>query len=167
MNETIKILDEKEIEQKLIRIAWEVYERNIAEKELIFIGISTRGLILAKRLAMHVESISNLAITVSGLKIDKKAPYNKDIATDITPDVYSNKVVVLVDDVLKSGKTLMYVAKYFLDAPLSKLSTMVLVDRNHNRYPIKADYVGLSLATTLQEYINVTLEGDSQGVYLS
>ena len=80
---------------------------------------------------------------------------------------YVKKVVILVDDVLNSGKTLMYAAKHFLTTPLNKLSTLVLVDRNHNRYPIKADYVGLSLATTLQEYINVELKGANKGVYLS
>jgi len=76
-------------------------------------------------------------------------------------------VVILCDDVLNSGKTLMYAAKHFLTTPLAKLSTVVLVDRNHNRYPIKADYVGLSLATTLQEYVTVSLAGQEQGVYLS
>ena len=80
---------------------------------------------------------------------------------------YTERVVILVDDVLNSGKTLMYAAKHFLTTPLSKLSILVLVDRNHNRYPIKADYVGLSLATTLQEYINVELTGVNKGVYLS
>ena len=80
---------------------------------------------------------------------------------------YAQKVVILVDDVLNSGKTLIYAAKHFLTTPLKKLSTLVLVDRNHNRYPIKADYVGLSLATTLQEYINVELKGANKGVYLS
>ena len=80
---------------------------------------------------------------------------------------YANKVVILVDDVLNSGKTLMYAAKHFLTTRLTSLSIMVLVDRNHNRYPIKADYVGLSLATTLQEYINVELKGTNKGVYLS
>ena len=80
---------------------------------------------------------------------------------------YSNKVVVLIDDVLNSGKTLMYAAKHFLTTPILKLSTVVLVDRTHNRFPIKADYVGLSLATTLNEYVNVKLDGEEQGIYLS
>jgi pyrimidine operon attenuation protein/uracil phosphoribosyltransferase len=75
--------------------------------------------------------------------------------------------VILVDDVLNSGKTLMYAAKYFLTTPLARLSTVVLVDRTHNRFPIKADYVGLSLATTLQEYVNVDLTKGEEGVYLS
>ena len=79
---------------------------------------------------------------------------------------YKNKVLILVDDVLNSGKTLMYGAKYFLSVPLKKLSTIVLVDRNHNRFPIKADFVGLSLSTTLKEHISVELEKNA-GVYLS
>ena len=75
-------------------------------------------------------------------------------------------MLILVDDVLNSGKTLMYGAKYFLSVPLKKLSTIVLVDRNHNRFPIKADFVGLSLSTTLKEHISVELEKNA-GVYLS
>ena len=76
-------------------------------------------------------------------------------------------MVVLCDDVLNSGRTLMFTAKYLLETPLSKLSTVVLVDRNHNLYPIKSDYVGLSLATTLKEYISVKLKGVNKGVYIS
>jgi pyrimidine operon attenuation protein / uracil phosphoribosyltransferase len=71
---------------------------------------------------------------------------------------------MLVDDVLNSGKTLIYGARMFLDAPVKKLSTVVLVDRNHTRYPIKADYIGLSLSTTMQEHITVVLDGKEKDV---
>ena len=98
---------------------------------------------------------------------EKDNPYNKRVSLNLEEKQYANKVVILVDDVLNSGKTLMYAAKHFLTTPLKRLAVMVLVDRNHNRYPIKADYVGLSLATTLQEYINVELKGANKGVYLS
>ena len=89
------------------------------------------------------------------------------MSINLSSDDYLDKVVVLCDDVLNSGKTLMYATKHFLSTPLLKLSTVVLVDRNHNLYPIKSDYVGLSLATTLKEYITVSLSGSEQGVYLS
>ena len=94
-------------------------------------------------------------------------PYESEITINLEVSDYTNKVIILVDDVLNSGKTLMYASKYFLTTPLAKLSTMVLVNRTHNRYPIKADYVGLALATTLQEYITVILHGKDKGVYLS
>ena len=162
-----KILDIQGIDQKLKRLAWQVYENNSAEKEIIIIGISERGLILAKKLAVHIQEISKMKTKLSHLELDKDNPYNKEVALTLEVKEYANKVVVLVDDVLNSGKTLMYAAKHFLTTPLKRLAIMVLVDRNHNRYPVKADYVGLSLATTLQEYINVELKGANKGVYLS
>ena len=162
-----KILNIQEINQKLKRLAWQVYEKNSAEKEIIVVGISERGLILAKQLADYIQEISNIKTKISHLELDKDNPYNKEVSLNLKEKEYSNKVVILVDDVLNSGKTLMYAAKHFLTTRLTSLSIMVLVDRNHNRYPIKADYIGLSLATTLQEYINVDLKGADKGVYLS
>ena len=167
MSPRSKILNINEIDQKLKRLAWQVYEKNSAEKEIIVVGISERGLILAKQLADHIQKISNINTKISHLELDKDNPYNKEVSLNLKEKEYSNKVVILVDDVLNSGKTLMYAAKHFLTTRLTSLSIMVLVDRNHNRYPIKADYIGLSLATTLQEYINVDLKGADKGVYLS
>jgi pyrimidine operon attenuation protein/uracil phosphoribosyltransferase len=162
-----KILNIQEINQKLKRLAWQVYEKNSAEKEIIVVGISERGLILAKQLADYIQEISNIKTKTFHLELDKDNPYNKEVSLNLKEKEYSNKVIILVDDVLNSGKTLMYAAKHFLTTRLTSLSIMVLVDRNHNRYPIKADYIGLSLATTLQEYINVELKGADKGVYLS
>ena len=101
------------------------------------------------------------------MKLDKDNPYKKKAILDTDIINCSDKVVILCDDVLNSGKTLMYASKHFLDVPLKSLSIVVLVNRDHNRYPIKANYVGLSLATTLQEYIQVSLAKTNQGVYLS
>ena len=162
-----KILDINEIDQKLKRLAWQVYEKNSAEQEIIVVGISERGLILAKQLVGHFQKISNIKTKIAHLELDKDNPYNKEVSLNLEEKEYANKVVILVDDVLNSGKTLMYAAKHFLTTRLTSLSVVVLVDRNHNRYPIKADYIGLSLATTLQEYINVDLNGADKGVYLS
>ena len=167
MSTKIQILDIKAVNQKLNRLAWQVYEHNSDEKEIIVVGIANRGLKIAKQLAMNIESISKIKTTIGHLELDKDNPYNKEVSINLTSDDYLDKVVILCDDVLNSGKTLMYAAKHFLTTPLAKLSTVVLVDRNHNRYPIKADYVGLSLATTLQEYVTVSLAGQEQGVYLS
>ena len=167
MSPRSKILNINEIDQKLKRLAWQVYEKNSGEKEIIVVGISERGLILAKQLADYIQEISNIKTKISLLELDKDNPYNKEVSLNLKEKEYSNKVVILVDDVLNSGKTLIYAAKHFLTTRLTSLSIMVLLDRNHNRYPIKADYIGLSLATTLQEYINVDLKGADKGVYLS
>ena len=162
-----KILDVLEIDQKIKRLAWQLYENNVSEKEIIIVGISERGLILAKQLVAYIQEISKIKTQIAHLELDKDNPYNKEVILNLEEKEYAKKVVILVDDVLNSGKTLMYAAKHFLTTPLAKLSILVLVDRNHNRYPIKADYVGLSLATTLQEYINVELKGLNKGVYFS
>ena len=167
MSSRSKILSEQDINQKVKRLAWQLYENNVSEKEIIVVGISERGLILAKQLVVIIQQISKIRTQLAHLEIDKDNPYNKQVTLNLEEKEYTERVVILVDDVLNSGKTLMYAAKHFLTTPLSKLSILVLVDRNHNRYPIKADYVGLSLATTLQEYINVELTGANKGVYLS
>ena len=167
MSSKVQILDIKSVNHKLNRLAWQVYEHNLGEKEIIIVGIANRGLSIAKQLAKNIESISSIKTTIGHLKLDKDNPYNKEVSINLEPHDYLDKVVILCDDVLSSGKTLMYAAKHFLSTPLSKLSTVVLVDRNHNLYPIRSDYVGLSLATTLKEYVNVSLSGPDQGVYLS
>ncbi len=167
MNTKNKILDSRGISQKINRLAWEVYENNLLEKEIIIVGVSGRGEVLATLLSKVLVDISSIKITLARISLDKDNPYECEIETNLKESDYTNKVLILVDDVLNSGKTLMYAAKYFLTTPLSRLSTVVLVDRTHNRFPIKADYVGLSLATTLQEYINVELTKGEEGVYLS
>ena len=169
MAKKIKILTQHEVEKKIERLAWEVYERNSREKSIIIMGIANRGMILAKALSEHVRNISNINVITGKITLDKDNPYNKDIDTNISISECKDKVVLICDDVLNSGKTLIYASRYFLQVPIDRLSTVVLVDRNHNKYPIRADYVGLSLATTLKEYINVVLDGSigDQGVYIS
>lgn len=162
-----RILDSEGINQKIIRLAWQIYEDNVKEKEIIIVGICGRGEVLASSLSSMINQISSIKTKLGTIYLDKDNPYQKPVTTDLEEPDYTNKVVVLVDDVLNSGKTLIYASKYFLTTPLIKLSTVVLVDRNHNRFPVKSDYVGLSLATTLQEYITVFLEGKRKGVYLS
>ena len=162
-----QILNSKAIDQKINRLAWQIYENNLKEKDVVIVGISGRGEILANLLSEVLNRISSIKIKLGVIKLDKDNPYNSQITTNLKEIDYSKKVVILVDDVLNSGKTLIYASKYFLTTPLVKLSTVVLIERKHNLFPIKANYVGLSLATTLQQYITVSLEGDSMGVYLS
>ena len=163
----IKILDSTLLDKKIKRLAWEIFENNSNEKEIVFVGIAERGLNLAQRLVKYLDGISKIKSTVLNLKLDKDNPYKKQAVLDADVTDFADKVVILCDDVLNSGKTLMYASKHFLDVPLKKLSIVVLVNRDHNRYPIKANYVGISLATTLQEYIKVSLDKSDQGIYLS
>ena len=167
MLKRVKILDHHEINQKIDRLAWEIYENNLDEESVVIVGVVGRGELLSLRLSKVIEKISPMKVKLGTIHLNKECPYSHEITTDLAVSDYTEKVVILVDDVLNSGKTLMYSSKYFLTTPIIKLSTVSLVDRTHNRFPIKADYVGLSLATTLKEYITVELQGERQGVYLS
>ena len=167
MKEKIKILDFNQLNQKVNRLSWQIYENNINEKNIVIVGISDRGSILAKKLMKVIEQISNINVTIGRIDLNKKNPYDETANINLSESDYKNKVVILCDDVLNSGKTLMYSSKIFLSTPLKKLSTVVLVNRNHNLYPIKSDYVGFSLSTTLKEYVNVDLTTANKGVYLS
>jgi len=157
MNRTL-ILNSLQIEQKINRIAYEIYENNYEEKEIIIAGISTNGYLLAKKIASFLSKISKIDVVLIEIKINKKKPASEEIKISLSKKEIENKVIILVDDVLNSGKTLIFGAKPFLDSSVKKLNTAVLVNRGHHRYPIRADFVGLSLSTTLQEHISVELD---------
>lgn len=162
---TTLVLNAQQMEQKLRRMAWEIFEKNYLEKEIVIAGISVRGAILSKRLAEHLSKISKMMVEVIEVKLDKNNPLSSPVQVSAHSEL-ENKVVILVDDVLKSGKTLMYGSQYFLNQPIKKLMTAILIDRNYKLYPIKADVVGLCLSTTLQEHVSVEL-GENEAVYLN
>ena len=162
---TTLVLNAHQIEQKLCRMAWEILEKNHQESHIVIAGISPKGSILAQRLSKHLSDISSIMVEVIEVKLDKVDPLSSPAQVS-THGELNDKVVVLVDDVLKSGKTLIYGAQYFLNQPIKKLMTAILIDRDYKNYPIKADVVGLSLATTLQEHVTVDL-GKKEAVYLN
>lgn len=152
------ILTHQEIKHKIRRIAYQIYESNVDESEIILAGIADNGYILAKKLKIELSKISDLSPILCKVVIDKKHPRNL-IITSIPEKDYTNKSVVLVDDVLNSGTTLIYGVKHFLNVPLKRFKTAVLVNRNHKKYPVKADFKGISLSTSLNEHVCVNLEG--------
>ncbi|MGV8814793.1 MAG: phosphoribosyltransferase family protein [Gelidibacter sp.] len=152
------ILNHQEINHKIRRIAYQIYENNVNETEVILAGIDANGYILAKKLKSNLDKISDLKSVLCKVVIDKKNPL-KPITTSITAADYSNKSIVLIDDVLNSGSTLIYGVKHFLDVPVTQFKTAVLVNRNHKKYPVKADFKGISLSTSLNEHVEVILTG--------
>ncbi|WP_288982317.1 phosphoribosyltransferase family protein [uncultured Flavobacterium sp.] len=160
------ILTDKEITHKTKRIAYQIYETFVNEEEVVLAGITTNGYIFAKKIGAELNAISDLKITLCEVKINKNQPQDI-ITTSIPKEEYQNKGLVLIDDVLSSGTTLIYGVKHFLEVPLSKFKTAVLVDRNHKKYPVKADFKGLSLSTSLQEHIQVVFEENNSYAYLS
>ena len=166
MSDVLTILDSNQINQKILRLSWQVFEDNFSEKEIVLVGIGEQGLLIAEKVKFHLNIISKLKTTVFRIDVDRDKPFNK-VSTELTENDFKNKVIVLIDDVLHSGKTLTYAFKTFLDTSVKKMAVLVLIDRNHNTFPVKANYVGLSLSTTLKEYIEVELKGSNKGVYLS
>lgn len=159
------ILNHQEINHKIKRIAYQIYETNVNEKEVIIAGIESNGYIFAKKLSAALKRISDIQPQLCKVIIDKKNPLSK-IETSLAVADYQNKSVVLVDDVLNSGTTLIYGVKHFLNVPLKKFKTAVLVNRNHKKYPVKADFKGISLSTSLHEHVNVELTGKDLKVTL-
>lgn len=167
MSNKVKILDNVQIQQKINRLAYQVYENNFSEKELLVVGIEGNGYKVADLLSQKLKSISTLKIKTGKIKLNKDKPWEDEAVIDFSEKDFVNKTIVLVDDVLNSGKTLMYAVKLFLDKPVKKINTVILVDRSHTRFPVKADYVGLTLSTTLQEHIEADFsKKGKEAVYL-
>jgi len=160
------ILTHQEIEHKIKRIAYQIYETFVEEESIVLAGISSNGYILAEKLAVTLNTISPIKVILCEVKIDKTNP-NSEIFTSISKEEYQSKGIVLVDDVLNSGSTLMYGVKHFLDVPLKKFKTAVLVDRNHKKYPIKVDFKGISLSTSSHEHVSVVFEYNNSFAELS
>jgi len=162
------ILDKNQIQQRINRIAYQILEDNLDEQEIVLAGIWDRGYKLALRLKDVLTKISDLKIVM--LKIELDRLNSKLVAnTDLDESHWKNKVVILVDDVLNSGKTLAYGLGVFLNTPHKKIRTVVLVDRRHKIFPIATDFVGLQLATVLKEHVDVVMDvdGEEDRVYLS
>tara|TARA_R110002051_G_scaffold3799_10_gene20317 strand:- start:572 stop:1069 length:498 start_codon:yes stop_codon:yes gene_type:complete len=161
------ILTHQEIQHKIKRIAYQIYEANVDENEIIIAGIEGGGLNFAKKIEKVLKQITTAEITICKVSMNKKNPLLTGVKTSISEEEYKNKSVVLVDDVLNSGTTLIYGVHHFLRVPLKQLKTAVLVNRNHKKYPVKADYKGISLSTSLQEQVKVEFKTKEDTVYLS
>ena len=152
-----RILSHSEIEHKIKRIAYQIYETFVDDESIVIAGIATNGYIFAQKIATVLQTISPIEVILCEVTMNKQN-LNAESTTSIPKEVYQNKGIVLVDDVLNSGSTLMYGVKHFLEVPLKKFKTAVLVDRNHKKYPIKVDFKGISLSTTSLEHVTVVFE---------
>jgi pyrimidine operon attenuation protein/uracil phosphoribosyltransferase len=160
------ILNHQEITHKTKRIAFQIYETFVDEEVIVIAGIAKNGYLFAEKIAETLESIAPIKVLLCEVFIDKQNP-TEIITTSLSSEIYKNKGVILVDDVLNSGTTLIYGVRHFLDVPLKKFKTAVLVDRNHKKYPVKADFKGISLSTSLFEHVTVVFEKDNNHAYLS
>ncbi|GAB3764346.1 phosphoribosyltransferase family protein [Spirosoma pomorum] len=162
------ILNAEQIRQKIRRIAFQIYETNFEESAIILAGIAGEGFVLAQALAEEVRSIAPFSVEIVELTLNKSQVAQPAVSITPTDYVYTNKVVIVVDDVLYTGRTLAFSLQPFLSVPLHKLQVAVLIDRNHPRYPVAADYKGYELSTTLTEHVDVVLSDENRmGVYLT
>ena len=150
------VLDRETISRKIRRMALQVAEENAGEERLVVAGINGNGEVVAAALVAALEGVASIQTDVITVKLNKKEPGDAQILPDV--DV-SGKVVIIVDDVANTGRTMLYALKPFLERQPARIQTMVLVERSHKRFPIQTDYAGLSIATTLQEHIAVETEG--------
>jgi pyrimidine operon attenuation protein/uracil phosphoribosyltransferase len=159
----VVILDKARIERKLLRMAWQLWEHNSNRNAVTLIGIADNGVNLAERLAGHLKAISTLSVSILRLDLDKKSPSASAIQLSAP---IKDASLVLVDDVANSGKTLLYALKPLMEAAPEKVLIAVLVERKHKSYPVAPDIIGQRVATTLQENILVSIEGDNIEAYL-
>jgi pyrimidine operon attenuation protein/uracil phosphoribosyltransferase len=165
MPEKKYILDQSVAEKKLRRMALEIIEHNPDEKYIILAGIRESGSVVAKCIQQILSEISSLQTEVISISLDKKEPGEVVLSKKMN---FNNEIIIVVDDVANSGRTLLYAMKPFLDFQPKKIQALVLVGRSHNSFPVHPDYVGLSVATTLQEHIYVEVSADKVlGAYMA
>ena len=162
----MQILDKAQTLKKINRIAFEIYENNYEETEVLIAGIDPGGYRLAALICNELKEIASFDARLLKISLDKDSPTQSQIEIDHPLEVVKDKVIILVDDVQNSGRTLAYSLKPFLNTDIKRLQTALMVVRGHDKFPIHADYVGYELSTTLLENVKVVLEGDDFGVYL-
>ena len=159
------IFDERKIEYCSKRIAYQIFESNIKSEEIFLVGIADNGYVFSKKIEKILNDISMIQIKTLKLKIDKKKPGNK-ILLDFEVERFKNKSIVIIDDVLNTGLVLAHALKFLLIVHIKQIKIAVLVNREHNKFPIKADFKGISLSTSVNETVKVNLVGKQKGIYL-
>lgn len=160
------ILDAPQVRQKIRRMAYEIYEHNFKEKNIVIAGIEGQGYVLAKLLVKQVESISPLEARLVKITIDKAAPLQNEIAIDCDEKELRKKSIIMVDDVLNTGRTFTYGMRPFLNIDVKKIETAVLINRGHSLFPIHTQYTGYEMSTTIKDHIEVILAKEEMAVYL-
>jgi pyrimidine operon attenuation protein/uracil phosphoribosyltransferase len=153
MGERTLILDDARMARTVERMAWQILERHRDGERLVLAGIRNSGYALAARIAVHLKP--HVSAELIEIEVNKRDPSLEDTRASVAASQLEGAHLVVVDDVLNSGATLLYAVAHFMTAPMGRITTAVLVDRNHKRYPVKADIKGLSLSTGLHERVEV------------
>lgn len=160
----MQILDDRQIRQKIKRIAIEILEHNFGEAEIILAGLNNNGLGFAQLLMAELQPITpkNTLISLTRIRLNPANPVEYDPTIDMPAEDLRDKPVIIVDDVANTGRTIFYAVQPLLKALPKKVEVAVLIDRKHKSFPMKADYVGLSLATTMRDNIEVRIRGGEE-----
>jgi len=161
------ILNHQQVQQKITRLGHELLENCFEEKEIFIGGIQGNGFELARTLANIISQNSDILVNDFEIKINKIEPWKEQVNLTIDEDKLKKGFIILVDDVINSGKTMQYALVKLLERPTKTIRTVVLVDRKHRRYPVKADIVGLSLSTTLKDRVEVVLGARDSKAFLA
>ncbi len=161
-----KILNKQGIEDKIKRISYEIYEENFDNKSIIICGIEKNGSIIAKEIIKELKSICNIEVEFISIELDKKRPLNT-VKINSPKKNIKDKAIILIDDVSNTGKTLIYVINKLIKFEPKKINTAVLVNRDHTLFPIKINFIGLSLSTSINNHIDVKLNNNDVGAYLT
>tara|TARA_B100001113_G_scaffold304532_1_gene264877 strand:- start:173 stop:670 length:498 start_codon:yes stop_codon:yes gene_type:complete len=161
-----KILNKEEIQDKIKRISYEIYEENFESKSLIICGIEKNGSEIARKVIKELKSICNIKIEFISISLNKKNPLNS-IKIESSKNKIKDKPIILIDDVSNTGKTLIHVIKELIEFEPKKINTAVLVNRDHSLFPIKINFIGLSLSTSINNHIEVVLNKNDIGAYLT
>jgi len=160
-----KILNTNQIKKIVKRIAYQIHENNLEYPEIILIGVHKNGYTLAEKINKELNQISKSNIKLVSIKINKKNPL-EEIELDCKKEYLKNKVIVLVDDVLHTGKTLIYCVKHLLEITPKNFNSVVLIDRNHKKFPIKVDFKGISLSTFISDHVEVVFEDNNSYAFI-
>jgi pyrimidine operon attenuation protein/uracil phosphoribosyltransferase len=150
------ILDQVTASRKLQRMAYEIIENNLDEKEILLVGVRENGSVIAENIQQLLQQISLIKPVLIHLSLDKRMPGEITLSEHLD---FNNKVIIIIDDVANSGKTMLYAIKPFLAFHPKKIQTLVMVERTHKAFPVNSDYVGISVGTTLQDHIYVEVDG--------
>lgn len=151
------ILEHQEIERKIVRLAYQILEQTTEQKQIYLGGIQGNGFIIATQLQEILQERDGPQVELFQIFIDKEEPWATPISLSIEEQILKNGYIILVDDVINSGKTMQYALIKFLQQATQSIKVLALVDRQHRRFPIKADFVGLSLSTTLKNRVEIDL----------
>jgi pyrimidine operon attenuation protein/uracil phosphoribosyltransferase len=161
-----RILTSEEINQKLVRLAHQIIEFSYNVPVCYLGGITGNGFTMAKALRKIIQDNSNQKIELFELTVNKEKPWSEEVKLSISEEKLKDGTILLVDDVLNSGKTMQYALVKILQQPTTAIKTVAMVDREHRRYPIKADFVGLSLSTTMSDRVEIRLTKERYEAYL-